>query len=141
MLRRISTAVATAAMLGLCALPASASTAAAHHPASGTFTIPSANSAVKAWGSYSRYSASIIKVTVCVEQTGSAYAVGAEANAYNDHGQTALADEIGAVILPGAAHKACGTRYLRYLAHLKVHSFIGGSAGRIIKTSSVKTVY
>jgi hypothetical protein len=141
MLRRISTAVATAAMLGLCALPASASTSVAAHPAKGSFTIPSASSALKAWGSYSRFSASIIKVQVCIKQTGDfGDAVGVQANAYNSSGKTALADEIGAVNLPGGAHQACGTRYLRYLTHLKVHTFIG-HGGKIIKTSKVKTVY
>jgi hypothetical protein len=140
MLRRISTAVASAAVLGVCVLPATAN-ASTHHARSGSFTIPSASSDVKAWGSWSTFSSSLIKVQVCIKASNSSYDVGAEARGYNSGGKTSLANEIGAVYLQGASsHQACGTRYIRYLAHLKVYSFYAKN-GKIIKTSKTKTIW
>jgi hypothetical protein len=124
-------------MVGACALPASASTAAAHS-STHNFTVPSATSAVKAWGSYIVINSERIKVTVCARQVGSAYAVGAEAIAYRSNGQEAGA--IAAVILPESPREECGTTYILFASHLKVHTFIG-SGGRIVKTSSVKKIF
>jgi hypothetical protein len=137
MLRRISTAVASVAMLGLCALPASASTAAAHS-STHNFTVPSASSAVKAWGSYTVINSDRIKVTICTDQVGPAFAVGAEAIGYRSNGQEAGA--IAAVDLPQSPRKQCGSAYILFAVHLKVHTFIG-SGGRIIKTSKVKEIF
>jgi hypothetical protein len=137
MLRRISTAVAAVAVLGSCALPASASTTAAHSN-SGSFTVPSASSAVKGWGSYTKINAHRIKVTVCVKQTGNAYAVGAEAVAYSANYKSSGA--IAAVVLPESSRSACSTAYLFFTSHLKVHTFIG-NGGKIVKTSSVKKIF
>jgi len=140
MLRRISTAVASAAVLGLCVLPATAN-ASTHHARSGSFTIPSASSDVKAWGSWSTYSSTLIKVQVCVKASNSSYDVGAQAKAYNSKNQTSLTNQIGAVYLVGAStHQACGTRYIRYLSHLKVSSFYAKN-GKVIKTSKTKTIW
>jgi hypothetical protein len=144
MLRRISTAVGSAAVLGLCVLPAATANASAHHAASGSFTIPSASSAVKAWGSWSKYNGSIDKVEVCVRKVRSTSDdVAAEAQGYNSSGKTSELAEIGAVYLQGAASvQACGTRYIHtsYLTHLKVYSFLG-SLGKVVKKSSVKTIW
>jgi hypothetical protein len=142
MLRRISTAVvASAAMVGLCALPAAAAPAAAHS-ATHNFTIPSVSSAVKAWGSYTIINSDRVKVTICAQATksDSSFAVGAEAIGYSSSGkQEGL--PFGAVILPQSARKDCNSSYLLFVAHLKVHSFLGGSAGRITKTSAVKKIF
>jgi hypothetical protein len=137
MMRRISTAVAAVAMLGFCALPASASTTAAHSN-SGSFTVPSASSAVKGWGSYQKINAHRMKVTICVQQTGSAFAVGAEAIAYSSNYKSN--GKIAAVILPEASRKVCSVAYLFYSSHLQVHTFIG-NGGKIVKTSKTKKIF
>jgi hypothetical protein len=139
MLRRISTAVASAAVLGLCVLPATAN-ASTHHARSGKFTIPSASSDVKAWGSWST-SGSRIKVEVCVKASNSSYDVAAEAKGFNSKNQTSLINQVGAVYLQGASsHQACGTRLISYTSHLKVYSFYAKN-GKIIKNSSTKTIW
>jgi hypothetical protein len=143
MLRRISTAVGSAAVLGLCVLPATAN-ASAHHARSGSFTIPSASSAVKAWGSWSTYSSTIVKIEVCVKKVGSTSDdIAAEAQGYSSNGKTPQLGEIGAVYLQGAAStQACGTRYIHdtNAVHLKVYSFLG-NLGKVVKKSSVKTIW
>jgi hypothetical protein len=79
-----------------------------------------------------------VQVHVCVTQTGTAFAVGIEAFAYNSAGAS---KDIGAVVLTGSGHSACGTMtFLFYTAHLKVHTFIG-TGGTITKTSPVLSVY
>lgn len=105
-----------------------------------SFTVPSISGVVSAYGSYTKLGSERVKVTICATQTGSAYAVGALALAYNSSGAS---KNIGAVILPEAGTKnACGTKvFLFYTAHLKVHTFIGGSNGTISQTSAVKTIY
>ena len=143
MLRRISTAIGSAAVLGLCVLPATAN-ASTHHARSGSFTIPSASSAVKAWGSWSTYNSSIIKVEVCVKKVRSTSDdIVAVAQGYSSNGKAPLLGQIGANYLQGAsATQACGTRYLRdsNTVHLKVYSFLGNK-GKIVKKSSVKTIW
>jgi hypothetical protein len=140
MLRRISTLVASAAMIGLCAIPASASTSAAHS-STHNFTVPTIkkHNLVTAWGSYTKINSERVRVRICARQTGSAFAVGAEAVAYKSNGSNR---NIAAVIIQG--HKgstACGVvTFLFYSAHLKVHTFIG-KGGHIIYTSSVKKIY
>jgi hypothetical protein len=138
MLRRISTVAAAAAMLGLTALPAAAATDVAH-ASSGTFTIPSANSSVRAWGSYDIINAHRVKVTVCAVISGNAFFVIGEAVAYNAN--LSQHDAIAAAVgqeTPGG--KSCGSTNLLYTSHLKVFTEIG-AGGKIVAKSKVKTVY
>jgi hypothetical protein len=143
MLRRISTVAAAAAMIGLCALPASASTTQAAHPSEGSFTVPSAaGSSIKAWGSYSfttHDDENVVKVTVCAKLSGSVSFVVAEAEAYNSSGtqEGTVAATVGPET-PG--RQACGTAYLRGTAHLKVFSGIG-SDGKIVTKTKLKSIY
>lgn len=123
--------------------PAAVATGTAAQPTSGTvsFTVPAipGENVVSAHGSYTRLGTSRVKVTMCATQTGSAYAVGALALAYNSSGAS---KNVGATVLPGAGKTQCGTIiFLFYTAHLKVHAFIGGSNGTIVKTGPVKTIY
>jgi hypothetical protein len=142
MLRRISTVAAAAAMIGLCALPASAATTHAAHPSKGSFTVPSAGSSVKAWGNYTfttLHKANVVKVTVCAKLTGSASFIVAEAEAYNSSGtmEGTVAATVGQET-PG--HQSCGSAYLRGTAHLKVFSEIG-SGDKIVTKSKLKSIY
>ncbi|MDQ2811270.1 MAG: hypothetical protein M3Z75_05150 [Actinomycetota bacterium] len=80
-----------------------------------------------------------MKVTVCAKQTGSAFSVGAVADAYNSSGGV---KNIGAVDLAGKGDLQCvSTTILFYTAHLKVHAFIGGTNGTIAKTGATLTLY
>lgn len=123
--------------------PAAVATGTAAQPTSGTvnFTVPGipGDNVVSAHGSYTKLGTSRVKVTMCATQTGTAYAVGALALAYNSSGAS---KNVGATVLPGAGKTQCGTIiFLFYTAHLKVHAFIGGSNGTIAKTGPVKTIY
>lgn len=142
MLRRISTIAAAAAMTGLCALPASAATTQAAHPSQGSFTVPSADSAVTAWGSYTfttHNGANVVKVTVCAELRGNVSAVVAEAEAYNSSGkQEGKVVAVTSQETPG--HKSCGTAYLGGTAHLKVFSGIA-SGSKLVTESKLKSIY
>lgn len=122
--------------------PVAAPTGTATQASSGTvsFTVPAipGDDVVSAHGTYTRLGTSRVKVEICATQTGSAYAVGALALAYNSSGAS---KNVGAVVLPDAAKTQCGTViFLFYTAHLKVHAFIGKN-GNIIKTGPVKTIY
>jgi len=76
---------------------------------------------------------------MCAKQTGAAFSVGAIALAYNASGAS---KNIGAVILTGPGNSSCvSTTFILYTAHLKVHAFIGGSGGTIVKTGPVLTIY
>lgn len=80
-----------------------------------------------------------VKVTVCAKQTGKAFSVGAVAYAYDAGGAS---KNIGAVVLNGVGDVECGSiTFLLYTAHLKVHAFIGGNNGTIVKTGPVLTLY
>jgi hypothetical protein len=111
--------------------------------ASGThdFTVPAipGDNVVSAYGSYTFIGTARVKVTMCAKQTGSAFSVGAIALAYDSSGAT---QNIGATILTGPGNSSCvNTTFILYTAHLKVHAFIGGSNGTIIKTGPVLTLY
>jgi hypothetical protein len=139
MLHRIPAVAAAAAMIGLCALPASAATTRAAHPSKGSFTVPSAGSSIKAWGDYT-VATHAVKVTVCAKLTGSASFVVAEAEAYNSSGTQE--GTIAAVVTqetPG--RQSCGTASLRGTAHLKVFSEIGSSGGKIVAKTELKSIY
>jgi hypothetical protein len=105
-----------------------------------SFTVPSipGDNIVSAYGSYTKIGSDRVKVTICAQQTGSAYAVGAFAWAYT---ATGAKKNVGATVLLGPGHSSCGTQYfLFYTAHLKVYDFIG-QGGTITKTGPVLTIY
>jgi hypothetical protein len=111
--------------------------------ASGThnFTVPAipGEDVVTGWGSYTKIGTARVKVTMCAKQTGSAFSVGAIALVYNSSGASM---NIGATILTGSGNSSCVmTTFILYTVHLKVHAFIGGSNGTIVKTGPVLTIY
>ena len=101
-------------------------------------SIPGDN-VVTAYGSYAKIGTATVKVTVCAKQTGTAFSVGAIALVYDAGGAS---QNIGPTILTGPGNSTCVTNtFILYTAHLKVHAFIGGSKGTIIKTGPVLTIY
>jgi hypothetical protein len=107
---------------------------------SGSFTVPAiaGENVASGTGTYTKIGSDRVEVHVCVTQTGKAFAVGIEAFAYNSAGAS---KDIGAVVLQGPGHSACGTlTFLFYTAHLTVHTFIG-TGGTITKTSPVLKIY
>jgi hypothetical protein len=106
-----------------------------------TFTVPSisGDNVVTASGSYEKIGTARVKVTMCAKQTGAAFSVGAIALVYSASGSS---QNIGATILTGPGNSSCvSNTFILYTAHLKVHAFIGGSNGTIIKTGPVLTIY
>lgn len=106
-----------------------------------SFTVPSipGENVVEGYGSYEKIGTARVKVTMCAKQTGSAFSVGDEALAYSASGSS---QNLGATILTGPGNQTCVTNtFILYTAHLKVHDFIGGSNGTIIKTGPVLTLY
>ena len=105
------------------------------------FTVPSisGDNVVSAYGSYEKIGTARVKVTMCAKQTGKAFSVGAIALVYSASGSS---QNIGATILTGPGNSTCvSNTFILYTAHLKVHAFIGGSSGTIIKTGPVLTIY
>ena len=101
-------------------------------------SIPGDN-VVSAYGSYAKIGTARVKVTMCAKQTGAAFSVGDEALAYTASGSS---QNLGATILTGPGNESCVTNtFILYTAHLKVHDFIGGSNGTIIKTGPTLTLY
>ena len=94
---------------------------------------------VTAYGSYAKIGTARVKVTMCAKQTGTAFSVGAVALVYDASGASR---NIGATILTGPGDTTCvSNTFILYTAHLKVHAFIGGSNGTIVKTGPVLTLY
>ena len=94
---------------------------------------------VTAYGSYAKIGTARVKVTMCAKQTGTAFSVGAIALVYSASGSS---QNIGATILTGPGNTTCvSNTFILYTAHLKVHAFIGGSNGTIVKTGPVLTIY
>jgi hypothetical protein len=105
------------------------------------FTVPSipGDNVVSAYGSYAKIGSARVKVTMCAKQTGTAFSVGAIALVYDASGAS---KNIGATILTGPGNSSCvSNTFILYTAHLKVHAFIGGSSGTIVKTGPVLTLY
>jgi hypothetical protein len=105
------------------------------------FSVPAiaGEDVVTGYGSYTKLGTARVKVTMCAKQTGSAFSVGSEALAYSASGAS---QNIGATILTGPGNTTCvSTIFVLYTAHLKVHDFIGGSGGTIVKTGPVLTLY
>jgi hypothetical protein len=105
------------------------------------FTVPAipGDNVVTGWGSYTKIGTARVKVTMCAKQTGTAFSVGAVALAYSASGAS---HNLGATILTGPGNTTCvTTTFILYTAHLKVHAFIGGDHGTIVKTGPVLTIY
>ena len=105
------------------------------------FTVPPipGDNVVEGYGSYEKIGTARVKVTMCAKQTGAAFSVGDEALAYTASGSS---QNLGATILTGPPNESCVTNtFILYTAHLKVHAFIGGSNGTIIKTGPTLTLY
>ena len=106
-----------------------------------SFTVPAipGDNVVTAWGSYTKIGTARVKVDMCAKQTGTAFSVGAIALVYDASGAS---QNIGATILTGPGNTSCVTNtFIIYTAHLKVHAFIGGNNGTIVKTGPVLTIY
>jgi|SRR5580692_2223529 hypothetical protein len=106
-----------------------------------SFTVPSipGDNVVSAYGSYEKIGTARVKVTMCAKQTGTAFSVGAIALVYSASGSS---QNIGATILTGPGNSSCvSNTFILYTAHLKVHAFIGGNKGTIVKTGPVLTIY
>ena len=134
MLRRLSLIAASAAMLAISALPASA---ASMQSSTHSISFPGL-SGVKAWGTYVMTSRGV-KLNVCADDTSrSVFAAGAVALAYNASGSAH--GNLGAVDI-GYNQTTCRTMTLRYTAHLKVYTFTGTNTGRIGSKSKLKSIY
>ncbi len=134
MLRRISLIAASAAMLALSALPASAATM---HSSTHKLSFPGLHG-VKAWGTYDKTSTSV-RINVCAEDTGrGVFAVGAVTLASN--AGNSRHSELGAVAI-GYHQTVCRSETLHYTGHLRVYTFIAGNKGWITKYSKTKTIY
>jgi hypothetical protein len=133
MLRRISLVVASAAMVALSALPASAATQSSTHKLS----FPGLHG-VSAWGTYVK-TPKFIRFNVCAKDTArSNFAVGAVAvgtNANNSkHGN------LGAVAI-GYNQTVCRSGLVRYTNHVYVYTFIGTNKGTISKKTALRKVF
>jgi hypothetical protein len=132
-MRRISLAAASAAMLALSALPASAAMASTTHKLS----FPRL-AGVKAWGNYTKV-AKGLKVNVCAEDMKrGVFAVGAVTEAYNSTSK--LHTNLGAVSI-GYHQTVCRSMTLRYSAHLKIYTFTANNKGMINHKTKMKKVF
>ena len=133
-MRRISLVAASAAMLALSALPASAATMGS---ATHKLSFPGL-SGVKAWGTYAKVSKGI-KVNVCAEDMSrSIFAVGAVTVASNSTGK--LHANLGAVSI-GYHQTVCRSMTLRFTSHLQVYTFTANNKGMINHKTKMKKVY
>jgi len=132
-MRRISLAVASAAMLAVSALPASAAMASTPHKLS----FP-AVTGLKAWGTYTKV-AKGIKVNVCAEDMSrSIYAVGAVTVASNSTYK--MHTNLGAVAF-GYHQTICRSMTLRLTSHLQVYSFTANNKGMITHQTKMKKIF
>jgi hypothetical protein len=137
MMRRISLVAASAAMLALSALPASAATMGSATATTHKLHFPGL-SGVNAWGNYAKVSKGI-KVNVCAETTKKGiFAVGAVTEAYNSTGK--LHTNLGAVSI-GYHQTVCRSMTLRYSAHLKIYTFTANNKGMINHKTKMKKVF
>jgi hypothetical protein len=133
-MRRISLVAASAAMLAVSALPASAATMGS---TTHKLSFP-ATSGLKAWGSYTRV-AKGVKLNVCAQDTSkSVYAVGAVALASNSTYK--MHSNLGAVAF-GDHQTICRTMTLHFTSHLQVYSISLNNKGMITHKSKLKKIY
>jgi hypothetical protein len=134
MLRRISFITASAAMVALSALPASAATM---QSSTHKLSFPGLHG-VSAWGNYTKGSHSV-KINVCVKDTSrSNFAVAADVVALNSTRKSS--SEVGAVSL-GYHQTVCRSMSLHYTSHLRVSEFTVNSKGQVSKRSKVRNLY
>ena len=133
-MRRISLIAASAAMLALSALPASAATMGS---STHKLSFPGL-SGVKAWGNYTKTSKGV-KINVCAEDMSrSIFAVGAVTVASNATGK--MHANLGAVSI-GYHQTVCRSMTLRLTAHLQVYTFTANNKGMINHKSKMKKIY
>jgi hypothetical protein len=135
MLRRISLIAASVAMIALSALPASATTV---QPVTHKLVFAHTVHGIRAWGTYTRFP-KFVRLHVCATDTARAnFAVGAVA--VGSDARYKHSGNLGAVAI-GYKQTVCRTGLVRYTAHLRTYTFIGGSNGRIVKRSGWKKIY
>jgi len=133
-MRRISLVAASAAMLAVSALPASAATMGS---TTHKLSFP-ATSGLKASGTYTKV-AKGIKVNVCAKDTSkSTYAVGAVVVASNSTYK--MHANLGAVAF-GDHATICRSMTLRLTSHLQVYSFAANNKGMMTHKSKLKKIY
>jgi hypothetical protein len=128
MLRRLSVIAASAAMLALSALPASASTPKLSFPS---------HSGISASGNYKKTSKGIY-VNVCAKDTGSAFAVGAVVVATNSSGSKS--SNLGAVAM-GHNSTQCRFGTIPYSSHLKTYLIGYTSHGTVAFKTGYKKIF
>ena len=133
-MRRISLVAASAAMLAVSALPASAATMGS---TTHKLSFP-AISGLKAWGTYTKV-AKGIKVNVCAEDMSrSIYAVGAVVVASNSTYK--MHSNLGAVAF-GYHQTICRSMTLRFTSHMQVYSFTANNKGMMTHKTKLKKIY
>jgi hypothetical protein len=133
MLRRISLIAASAAMVALSALPASA----ASHSSTHKLSFPAVHG-ISAWGTYVKTS-KFIRLSICAKDTArSNFAVGAVGLGTNSN--NSKHGNLGAVAI-GYNQEVCRSGLVRYTNHLYVYTFIATSKGTIAKRSKLRKVY
>ena len=128
MLRRLFVIAASAAMLALSALPASASTPKLSFPG---------HSGISASGTYKKTSKGIY-VNVCAKDTGSAFAVGAVVVATNSSGSKS--SNLGAVAM-GHNQTQCRFGTIPYSSHLKTYLIGYTSHGTVAFKTGYKKLF
>jgi hypothetical protein len=138
MMRRISLVAASAAMLALSALPASAATMGSATAATTHKLSFPAMSGLKAWGTYTKVSKGL-KLNICAEDMSrSIYAVGAVAEASNSTGK--FHTNLGAVAF-GYHQTICRNMTVRFSSHLNVYSFDANNKGMMTHKSKLKKIF
>jgi hypothetical protein len=132
MLRRLSVIAASAAMLALSALPASA----APHSSTHNLSFPK-HGGISASGNYKKTSKGIY-VNVCAKDTGSAFAVGVVVVATNSSGSHS--GNLGAVAM-GHNNKQCRFGTIPYSSHLKTYLITYNSHGYVSYKSGYKKIF
>jgi hypothetical protein len=132
MLRRLSVIAASAAMLALSALPASA----AAHSSTHNLSFPR-HGGISASGNYKKTSKGIY-VNVCAKDTGSAFAVGVVVVATNSSGSRS--GNLGAVAM-GHNTKQCRFGTIPYSSHLKTYLITYNSHGYVSYKSGFKNIF
>ena len=130
MLRRIFLVVASAALLALSALPASAAT-------THKLYFPGLHG-VKAWGTYVKTSKGI-KIHVCAEDpVRGVFASGAVVETWNS---TRTLHAKGGAVAVGYHQTVCRNVLLRYTAHMQIYTFTANNHGLINHRSKTKNVF
>lgn len=134
MLRRISLIAASAAMVALSALPASAANM---QSSTHRLAFPGLHG-VRAWGTYVKTGRGV-RVHVCVgDMSRRVYAAGDVVEVSNA-ARTRHAN-LGAVAF-GYHQRICRQMTLRYSAHMQIYTFTANNRGMINHRSRIKNVY